>query len=382
MLVGQVSETDLLARIFPRLPPYAGTLVGPGDDAAVLKSPDAPVVVTTDVLVQDRHFRLNWGTGVDLGWRAAMQNLADIAAMGAVPTTIVVGLVLPEHVPVSWVEDLTDGFARACRPHGVGVVGGDLTGGDHLVVAVTAHGVMADGDPVLRSGARPGDVVAVSGPLGRARAGQALLDAGHDQPQDLISAFLRPSPPLADGPAAVRAGAHALMDISDGLVRDATRMAQASNVVIDLDPAALAQDVSAVAAVAAEFSADPMAWVLGGGEDHGLLATFAATDGAGSEPAGPTPSATSAPQWGGQQRGEQRAQQKGEQHSGAQQWRKQRRGEQHMGRHRGEAASPSSVLPGGFRPIGRVLAADDRPQVLLDGGDLPSGSAGWDHFSR
>src|SRR5690625_2367476 len=98
MRVGEMSETDLLARVFPRLPAYGGTVVGPGDDAAVIAATGHPLVITTDVLVQDRHFRLGWGTGADLGWRAAMQNLADVAAMGAVPTTIVVGLVLPPQV--------------------------------------------------------------------------------------------------------------------------------------------------------------------------------------------------------------------------------------------------------------------------------------------
>ena len=335
MRVGEVSETDLLARIFPRLPHYAGTLVGPGDDAAVLAPTGEATVVTTDVLVQDRHFRPGWGTGTDLGWRAAMQNLADVAAMGAVPTTIVVALVLPPQLPVSWVEELADGFAQACAPHQVGVVGGDLTSGDRLVVAVTAHGVMADGEAVLRSGARPGDVLAVSGVLGRARAGLAVLEQGGSEPAELIEAFLRPTPPLADGPAAVRAGVHALMDVSDGLVRDATRMARASGVVLDLDPDALNADVAALADSAARTGSDPLTWVLGGGEDHGLLAAF--------------------PE---------------EARSG-------------VGTHAPAAAPSSSSLPGRFRPIGRVLPvpAGAEPQVRWGGQDLPAGVGGWDHFS-
>lgn len=345
-----MSEAALLARILPRLPRGATTIIGPGDDAAVLAPPTAPMVVTTDVLVQDRHFRLDWGTGADVGWRAAMQNLADVAAMGAEPTSIVVALVLPAEVPVAWVEDLSDGLAQACAPHQVGVVGGDLTSGRQICIAVTAHGVMADGEPVLRSGAQPGDVVALSGTLGRSAAGAALLAAGHRQPADLIETFLRPTPPLHDGPVALRAGAHGLMDVSDGLVLDAGRMAQASGVVIDLDPVALAADVAALRSAAdvltarvaegavpgADTDAEPGAgadadarnWVLGGGEDHALLATFPGTAGE-------------------------------------------------------REAAPSSALPGHYRRIGHVLPVPpgQQPGVRWGGRQVPSGVSGWDHFS-
>ncbi|MGC0142207.1 thiamine-phosphate kinase [Pseudactinotalea sp. Z1732] len=348
MRVGEISETDLLARIIPRLPRGRTTLVGPGDDAAVLAGSAAPQVVTTDVLVQDRHFRLGWGTGADLGWRAAMQNLADVAAMGAVPNSLVMALVLPGHVPVRWVEDLAEGFAQACAPHHVGVVGGDLTSGEQIAIAVTALGVIDDGEPVLRSGARPGDVIAVSGVLGHARAGLALLEAERAEPADLVGAFLRPTPPLSAGPVAARAGAHALMDISDGLARDAGRIAVASGVLVDLDPAALAADIAALDPVAAQVGADATAWVLGGGEDHGALATFApaaaGARGSSSAPAVRTPSAHP----------------------------------------RGEGAAPSSALPEQFRPIGRVHAVPPglAPGVRWGGADLPPGTEGWDHFGR
>lgn len=330
MRVGDLSEADLLARIIPRLPRGAATLLGPGDDAAVLAPTDAPMVVTTDVLVQDRHFRLDWGTSTDLGWRAAMQNLADVAAMGAVPTSIVVALVLTEDLAAEWVEGLADGLAQACAPHQVGVVGGDLTSGRQIAVAVTAHGVMADGEAVLRSGARPGDVVALSGALGRAAAGAALLEAGREGPADLIGAFLRPTPPLADGPAALRTGVTALMDVSDGLARDAGRMAQVSGVILDLDPAALVGDITGLEVPADTLGADPRTWVLGGGEDHGLLATFPG--------AGP-----------------------------------------------GEGATSSSVpLPGQYRPIGRVhpVPSGEQPGVRWGGAALPPGTGGWDHFRQ
>lgn len=317
MQVGECDEQQLLDLILPRLPLGKCTLVGPGDDAAVLTGSDRHLVVTTDVLVQDRHFRLGWGTGADVGWRAAMQNLADVAAMGAHPTSLVVALVLRADVPVAWVSDLADGFAQACGPLDVGVVGGDLSSGEQVTVAVTAHGLL-DGEPVLRAGAKPGDVLAVCGHLGRARAGWQLLqdgDARRPGDQDpgrdeLVTAFLRPAPPLGAGPRAAAAGARAMMDVSDGLVRDASRMARASSVVIDVDSGALRPDLEALAAITDADTA--RAWVLGGGEDHALLAAF-----------------------------------------------------------------PGSQLPPGFRAIGRIASGE--PAVLLDGAAVAP--SGWDHFS-
>lgn len=270
--VADLDETELIARFVPLLPRGASTEVGPGDDAAVIAAPDGRVVVTTDVLVVDHHFRLAWGTATDVGWRAAAQNLADVAAMGARPTGLVVALVLPPQTEVAWVLGLAEGLAAACGTE-IGVVGGDLSAGERLTVAVTAFGSLDGAAPVLRSGARPGDIVAHSGRLGWAGAGLAGLAAGREADlPEVVGAFLRPAPPLADGPAAAAGGATALIDISDGLLRDAGRVATASGVTIDLDGDALVDDVLAAAAAALE--ADPLPTALTGGEDHGLLATF------------------------------------------------------------------------------------------------------------
>lgn len=272
--VGDLDETQLIARFAPLLPFGKSTLIGPGDDAAVLEAPDARVVVTTDLLVQGHHFRLDWGTAADLGHRAAAQNLADVAAMGAVPTGLVVGLVLPPHTEVDWVLGLARGLAAGCGPR-VGVVGGDLSAGERLLVAVTAFGDLGGREPVLRSGARVGDVVAHSGRIGWGAAGLAALEADRAQELgDVVEAFLRPQPPLADGPAAADAGATSLLDVSDGLLRDAGRVAAASGVAIDLDPAVLVDEVVRAAAEVLEI--DPLELALTGGEDHGLLATFPA----------------------------------------------------------------------------------------------------------
>lgn len=275
--VADSSEDELLARFGPLLPFGAQTLVGPGDDCAVLRAPDGRTVVTTDVLVQDRHFRLDWSDGRDVGWRAAVQNLADVAAMGARPTALVVALVLPGSLPVTFVEDLARGLAQVCAPLGVGVVGGDLSGGRDVVVSVTALGDLIGRTPVLRSGARTGDVLAHVGVRGRSAAGLALLAAGIGRLDDeLVAAYLRPVCPLAAGPAAAAAGATAMLDVSDGLVRDARRIAVASGVSLDLDEPAQAfgDELARLDAAARATGADPRDWVLGGGEDHGLLATF------------------------------------------------------------------------------------------------------------
>ncbi len=276
-LVREVSEEALLARIVPLLPAGASTLLPAGDDAAVVAAPDARVVITTDVLVEGRHFRREWSSGRDVGRRAAVQNLADIAAMGAVPTALVVALAMPGDLPVAWAEDLARGLADECGPLGVGVVGGDLSGGSHVTVSVTALGDLQGRAPVTRSGARPGDVVAHAGVRGWSAAGLALLAADLQSLDDeLVGAYRHPACPLAAGPAAAAAGATSMIDVSDGLLRDAGRVARASGVTIDLFTPAFADGRARLAAAAQALGTDPDAWLLGGGEDHGLLATFRA----------------------------------------------------------------------------------------------------------
>ncbi|MCL3860535.1 thiamine-phosphate kinase [Actinotalea sp. K2] len=332
--VADLGEDALLEQVFPRLPLGTATRLGPGDDGAVLSTPDGRVVVSTDVLVEDRHFRRAWSTGEDVGRRAAVQNLADIAAMGARPTSVVVGLVMPAHLPVSWVLGLADGLREECAPLGVGVIGGDLSGGDQVVVAVTVLGDLEGREPVLRSGARPGDVVAHVGVCGRSAAGLAVLLAGQgseleddgddarDELRDAVRGYLRPRSPVALGAAAADLGATAMLDVSDGLLRDAGRIARASRVVLDLErpEVVFAEDVEALAAIGRRLGVDPVEWVLTGGEDHGLLMTF---------PAG-------------------------------------------------------TVLAEPFRRVGTVLAPGSSPagSVLVEGRPPRTRGTGWDHFRR
>jgi thiamine-monophosphate kinase len=277
--VGALSEGDVLRRILGRLPASAAE-VGPGDDAAVIAAPDGRVVATTDTLVHGPDFRLAWSRPFDLGWKAAAVNLADIAAMGARPTALLVALALPEQTPVAFVEGLAEGLAGACAQlaPGCAVEGGDLTVSDTLTIAVTALGSLDGRAPVRRSGARPGDEVRIVGDLGVAARGLAVLftrfvdEAGEPVPltPDVLAALepgdadavrrqLAPHPPIAAGVIAADAGATAMMDVSDGLGLDATRMADASRVTLDLD--------------SSQLGPDP-ARALAGGEDHALLLTL------------------------------------------------------------------------------------------------------------
>lgn len=273
--VAELGEFGLIARITAgrALPP--GTLLGPGDDAAVVAAADARVVVTTDVLVEGVHFRLDWSTPYQVGRKAVAANLADVAAMGAVPTALVVGLAVPGQTPVSTVDALAAGMWEEAGRVGAGIVGGDMVSSAQIVMSVTALGDLRGRAPVTRGGARAGDVLAVCGRLGWAAAGLASLHRGVRSPPDIVGAHQVPQPPYAAGPQAAVAGATAMIDTSDGLLADAGHLATASGVAIEIDSAALPV-AAELAEVAAALGADARHWVLTGGEDHGLLACFPA----------------------------------------------------------------------------------------------------------
>jgi thiamine-monophosphate kinase len=314
----------------PETPGAPRALVGIGDDAAVLAAPDGRVVATTDFLLEGRHFRRDWSSAADIGRKAAARSLADIAAMGAVPSGLLVALAAPGDLPVSWARDLAAGLAAECARAGAAVIGGDTARASSVLLAVTGLGDLAGRDPVRRSGAVPGDLVAVAGPLGHAAAGLALLSAGlargGDPPEPpapggthppgpplrpLVTAHQRPAPPYDAGPEAAGLGATAMIDVSDGLLADLGHIAAASGVLIDVTSARLrpggpllaaaravpaslppslartdrgaritppdpplAAEPSAQAPSARAPSARALRWVLTGGEDHSLAATF------------------------------------------------------------------------------------------------------------
>lgn len=250
-----VGEFGLIARVIDRLTSTPAVLLGPGDDAAVVAAPDGRVVATTDVLVEGVHFRRDWSSAYDVGRKAAAANLADVAAMGARGTALLVGLAAPSDLPVQWSLDLTDGLRDEAALVGAAVVGGDVVRSDVLVISVTALGDLEGRAPVTRAGARPGDRVVLAGELGRSAAGLELLQTGSDS-GELVDAHRRPTPPYDMGPILALAGATSMCDVSDGLVADLGHIARASRVAIDLDPA------------------DRL--FLTGGEDHALVATLPA----------------------------------------------------------------------------------------------------------
>jgi thiamine-monophosphate kinase len=257
-----VGEFGVIARVLARSGVARVAEVGPGDDAAVLRAPDGRVVATTDVLVEGRHFRRDWSSAEDVGHKAAAANLADVAAMGGVTTALLVGLACPPDTATTWLEGVAAGLAEECAPLGAAVVGGDTVSAapdsNGVVLSVTALGDLGGRAPVLRSGARPGDVLALAGRLGWSACGLAVLRRGFTSPHAAVAAHRRPEPPYAAGPAAAEAG----------------------GVLIDVDRAALVRATlelpGPLQQVATALGGDPMAWVLTGGEDHALLATFPA----------------------------------------------------------------------------------------------------------
>ncbi|MDE9367847.1 thiamine-phosphate kinase [Luteipulveratus sp. YIM 133132] len=272
--LADLDEDQLLERIFPALPGGPAVLVGPGDDTALLRARSGAVLATTDAMVRGRDWLDEWSTGEDVGRKLVAQNAADIAAMGGRTTALLVTLLADPATSVAWVSDMTTGLAAAAAEAGIAVVGGDLSSAPvgTLALSVTALGEL-DGEPVLRSGAQVGDQVAVHGTLGWSAAGLLLLqrDSATRAP-DLVRYHRAPLPAYEEGPRAAASGATAMLDISDGLVRDAGRIAKASDVRIALDTGLLADDIGRlVPAVGADGARD---CVLTGGEEHSLLACF------------------------------------------------------------------------------------------------------------
>jgi thiamine-monophosphate kinase len=271
--IGEFGLIDAVAPMFAATP---AVVIGSGDDAACLAT-SGPVLVTTDLMIERRHFRRDWSEPPDVGRRAVAVNVADIAAMGGTATGLVVGLGAPPDLPVDWVRGLAEGMATELELVGATVVGGDVSESDQIVIAVTALGHAA-GDPVRRDGARPGQVVALAGRVGWAAAGWAVLGRGFRSPRAVVEAYRRPEPPYAAGPQAAAAGATAMIDVSDGLLADLGHIAAASGVAIDVDPSTL-EIAEPLEAVGAAVGIDPLRFCLTGGEDHALAATFdAGTD--------------------------------------------------------------------------------------------------------
>lgn len=270
--VSDTGEFGLIERIRAILPEAAGVPVGLGDDAAVIDLP-GPVIASVDALIEGRHFKPEWASAEDIGHRAAAASIADIAAMGGTCRALLVSLGLPATTDVQWVLDLVGGIRDEAEEVGAAVVGGDLARSDSVVVTVTALGVAETGRTVQRSGAQAGDVIAIAGRQGWAAAGLTVLSRGFRSPRALVQAYQRPRPPYPSGKDAAAAGATAMIDVSDGLLADVAHLAKASNVLADLESEAIPVADQLVETSSA-FNVDPLTWVLAGGDDHALVATF------------------------------------------------------------------------------------------------------------
>ena len=270
----EAGEFAVIGRITASRAQPAGVILGPGDDAAVVEAPDGRVAISTDMLIEGRHFRLDWSTPREVGRKAIAQNAADIEAMGARVTAFVVGFGAPPSTPVSAVQELSDGMWQEAGAVGAGIVGGDMVASPHWVVSVTVLGDLEGRAPVTRAGARVGAVIAVAGGLGLSAAGLALHDKGIGGFGDIQERHRVPRPPYGQGRAAAQAGAQAMTDVSDGLLADLGHLASASGVVLDLNSDRLRADVDVVAHAATAAGAEAWSLVLGGGEDHALVACF------------------------------------------------------------------------------------------------------------
>ena len=282
------AEDRLIADFTSGLHTDHRVLVGTGDDCAVLAHPDSHSVISTDVLVEGVHFRRDWMSLEQIGQRAAAQNAADIAAMGASAHSAVAAVTIPKEMGKAEINALAAGLAKGLETYGYSLVGGDLSRGKCLQVAVTVIGDLQGRRPLLRSGTKPGDLVYFAGNLGDSAAGLTLLErfqspaAAINNPvlpealrslvKEVVSRYQVPQVPADLAPQLARAGAHALMDVSDGLTRDGAKIAAASG-VIDLRSELLEKYAKRLSGLADALGINCWDWVLGGGEDHGLLCT-------------------------------------------------------------------------------------------------------------
>lgn len=275
MTLGETGEFALIAQLTAGLPAGDRVLVGPGDDGAVVRL-SGDLVVSTDALVEGVHFRRNWSSAHQIGRKAVAVNVADIEAMGARPVAVVVAFCAPADLPADWARECHQGMREEAATAGVLLVGGDITRSRDVTLTVTAFGETTGRAPVLRSGARPGDVVALRGRVGWAAAGLAVLQRGFRSPRACVAAQQTPEPPYGAGYAAAEAGATAMIDVSDGLLADLGHIAEASGVHIDVHADTLDIPDPLLAVAAALGGADPRTFLLTGGEDHALAATFPA----------------------------------------------------------------------------------------------------------
>jgi len=278
---GRLTESSLIRAVRHRAAGGPGVRVGIGDDCAVLEPASGTLLLaTTDLLLEDVHFRRRYAEPADIGWKSVAVNLSDVASMGGRPRWALVALACPTGTSLEEAEAFYAGALALAGEHGVALVGGDTSvspAGWLVNVTVLGEVTLA---PVLRSTARPGDVVAVTGTVGRAAAGLAVLDRAKAPPgvpaewlADVTGAHLRPRPRVAEGQwLASAGGVTAMIDLSDGLATDLGHLAEESGVGarVEIERLPIAESTRGLARALGD---DPLAWATGGGEDYELLLT-------------------------------------------------------------------------------------------------------------
>ena len=282
MTLRELGERGLIERLRRGLPPPGrAVLVGPGDDAAVVAWPAGQLLLlTTDTLVEDVHFRRRTATLRDVGAKALAVNISDIAAMGGEPRFALLALACPAECTVDEIDELYAGLGEVARRYGVDLVGGDTCATPDRIVLTIALAGGVEGSPLTRSGARPGDAILVTGTLGGSAAGLAALEHGSPAvpaaaAAEVHRAHRRPVPRVAEGRLIRASGAAtAMIDVSDGLATDLGHIAEESRVGARVRLAALpVSDATRQVARALERSA--WSWAVSGGEDYELLFTAA-----------------------------------------------------------------------------------------------------------
>jgi len=268
--VRDIGEFALIDRISRLLPTSSAVVVGVGDDCAVLRFCERMMLVSCDLFVENVHFRRDYAQAEEIGWKAAASSVSDVAAMGGQPMFVLVALGCPPDTPTQYVQLLYRGMSAVVSRFGAAIVGGDTSvSPDSIVIDVTVIGQAIGNRCLTRRGARAGDVLAVTGPLGLAAAGLHSLKHGHPAPA-LRTAHLSPRPRVPEGQwLCGQPFAHAMIDISDGLAQDAQHIAESSRIGVNIDPAKLPVHPE-LQAYCEPHGLDPMAFILTGGEDYEL----------------------------------------------------------------------------------------------------------------
>lgn len=272
--VAELGEIALVRRLVERLGSPPASELWSGDDAAVIEAHGVRLLFTVDTLTEDIDFDRAYAAGADVGFKALAVNVSDVAAMGGRPSKAVVALTVPADTPVGFVDNVMTGLLEGARRWRVDLVGGDLGGGGEISVCVALLGAPVT-TPALRSGAHPADAICVTGVLGGAAGGLAVLRSGREEPsagdRELIGRHLRPEPRVDEGAILASAGCSAMIDISDGLAVDLWRLLESSDVGCEVDPALVPADP---ALAESGVVRDPTETAILGGEDFELLFTM------------------------------------------------------------------------------------------------------------